>query len=121
MYRYRHKQRPSSSHASTEEHRRRRVRQCSARQYHANITSAGVAGLTTALLLSKSNKYKIVVAAKHMPGDYDIEYASPWAGANYMPYSILRPFYPLPPLTSTQGIRPRHRSLRMGPQHLAGA
>ena len=21
-----------------------------------------------------------------MPGDYDIEYASPWAGANYMPY-----------------------------------
>jgi D-amino-acid oxidase len=20
-----------------------------------------------------------------MPGDYDIEYASPWAGANYMP------------------------------------
>ena len=25
------------------------------------------------------------MAAKHMPGDYDIEYASPWAGANYMP------------------------------------
>ncbi|KAL1859236.1 D-amino acid oxidase [Paecilomyces lecythidis] len=23
-----------------------------------------------------------------MPGDYDIEYASPWAGANYMPVSI---------------------------------
>ena len=22
-----------------------------------------------------------------MPGDYDIEYASPWAGANYMPMS----------------------------------
>ncbi|KAF7846327.1 hypothetical protein BT93_L4533 [Corymbia citriodora subsp. variegata] len=22
-----------------------------------------------------------------MPGDYDIEYASPWAGANYMPFS----------------------------------
>lgn len=46
---------------------------------------AGVAGLTTALLLSKIPQYKIVVAAKHMPGDYDIEYASPWAGANYMP------------------------------------
>lgn len=45
-----------------------------------------MAGLTTALLLSKSGKYNIVVAAKHMPGDYDIEYASPWAGANYMPY-----------------------------------
>lgn len=23
-----------------------------------------------------------------MPGDYDIEYASPWAGANYMPASV---------------------------------
>lgn len=46
---------------------------------------AGVAGLTTALLLSRKPGYKIVVAAKHMPGDYDIEYASPWAGANYMP------------------------------------
>jgi D-amino-acid oxidase len=21
-----------------------------------------------------------------MPGDYDIEYTSPWAGANYLPY-----------------------------------
>ena len=50
-----------------------------------NSHSAGVAGLTTALLLSKSNDYRIVVAAKHQPGDYDIEYASPWAGANYMP------------------------------------
>lgn len=25
-----------------------------------------------------------------MPGDYDIEYASPWAGANYQPYVLLR-------------------------------
>lgn len=24
-----------------------------------------------------------------MPGDYDIEYTSPWAGANYMPVSIM--------------------------------
>ena len=49
------------------------------------LCSAGVAGLTTAFLLSKIPGYRIVVAAKHMPGDYDIEYASPWAGANYMP------------------------------------
>ncbi|EXJ81579.1 D-amino-acid oxidase [Capronia coronata CBS 617.96] len=49
------------------------------------VIGAGVAGLTTALLLSRNARYKIVVAAKHMPGDYDIEYASPWAGANYMP------------------------------------
>ncbi|PYI16614.1 D-amino-acid oxidase [Aspergillus japonicus CBS 114.51] len=52
------------------------------------VIGAGVAGLTTALLLSRKPGYKIVVAAKHMPGDYDIEYASPWAGANYMPVSI---------------------------------
>ncbi|GAM90460.1 hypothetical protein ANO11243_085040 [Dothideomycetidae sp. 11243] len=52
------------------------------------IIGAGVAGLTTALLLSQKPGYKIVVAAKHMPGDYDIEYASPWAGANYMPVSL---------------------------------
>ena len=51
------------------------------------IIGAGVAGLTTALLLSLTPHHTIVVAAKHMPGDYDIEYASPWAGANYMPVS----------------------------------
>lgn len=55
----------------------------------AHSGRAGVAGLTTALLLSKNPSYKITVAAKHMPGDYDsIEYASPWAGANYMPSVI---------------------------------
>lgn len=27
------------------------------------------------------------MVAKSHPGDYDIEYASPWAGANYMPVS----------------------------------
>lgn len=47
--------------------------------------SAGVAGLTTALLLSKDSHYDVTIAAKHMPGDSDIEYASPWAGANYAP------------------------------------
>lgn len=44
-----------------------------------------ILGLTTALLLSRDSRYSISVIAKHMPGDYDIEYASPWAGANYMP------------------------------------
>ena len=44
-----------------------------------------MAGLTTALLLSRNPDYIITVAAKHMPGDYDIEYASPWAGADYLP------------------------------------
>jgi hypothetical protein len=46
------------------------------------IPRAGVIGLTTALLLSRKG-FSVTVAAKHMPGDYDIEYASPWAGANY--------------------------------------
>lgn len=47
------------------------------------VVGAGVSGLTTALLLSKDNK--VTVVAKHMPGDYDIEYTSPWAGANFLP------------------------------------
>lgn len=51
------------------------------------VVGAGVAGLTTALLLSKNPRYELTVVAKHMPGDYDIEYASPWAGANFMPMS----------------------------------
>ncbi|KAK4695924.1 D-amino-acid oxidase, partial [Lecanoromycetidae sp. Uapishka_2] len=52
---------------------------------HIVVVGAGVAGLTSALLLSRNANYKITVAAKHMPGDYDIEYASPWAGADYLP------------------------------------
>lgn len=47
---------------------------------------AGVIGLTTALTLAPYGRWKITVVAKHMPGDYDIEYASPWAGADYLPY-----------------------------------
>ncbi|KAJ5161416.1 D-amino-acid oxidase [Penicillium capsulatum] len=47
--------------------------------------SAGVAGLTTAWILSQDSSKVVTVIAKHMPGDYDIEYASPWAGANFMP------------------------------------
>lgn len=38
------------------------------------------------MLLSQDPENTITVAAKHMPGDYDIEYTSPWAGANYLPY-----------------------------------
>ncbi|KAJ9662413.1 D-amino acid oxidase [Coniosporium apollinis] len=49
------------------------------------VLGAGVVGLTTALWLSKHPEYDVTVIAKHMPGDYDIEYASPWAGANYLP------------------------------------
>lgn len=52
---------------------------------HANCLSAGVIGLTCALNLSAKPGIRVTVLAKHMPGDYDIEYASPWAGANYLP------------------------------------
>lgn len=49
------------------------------------FSSGGVSGLTSAYLLSKSKGNTVTVVAKHMPGDYDIEYASPIAGANVLP------------------------------------
>ena len=53
------------------------------------VLGAGVIGLTCALSLSSNPRYRITVCAKHMPGDYDISYASPWAGANYDTYAEL--------------------------------
>jgi D-amino-acid oxidase len=41
--------------------------------------------------------------AKHMPGDYDIEYTSPWAGADYFPWVIDFESFPESPVTD--GIR----------------
>ncbi|KAI8716092.1 hypothetical protein NCS52_00902100 [Fusarium sp. LHS14.1] len=49
------------------------------------VVGAGVIGLTSALLLAKEESNDVTVVAKHMPGDYDAEYASPWAGANVIP------------------------------------
>lgn len=49
------------------------------------VFSAGVIGLTTALMLSQDASKQVTVVAKHMPGDYDIEYCSPWAGAGFLP------------------------------------
>ncbi|KAI0117691.1 FAD dependent oxidoreductase [Nemania sp. FL0031] len=51
------------------------------------VIGAGVSGLTCAYLLSKQKDNVVTVIAKHMPGDYDIEYASPIAGANVLPMS----------------------------------
>ncbi|GAO15988.1 uncharacterized protein UV8b_04468 [Ustilaginoidea virens] len=51
------------------------------------VVGAGVSGLTTALLLSRNKANDVTIIAKHMPGDCDIEYASPWAGANFLPMS----------------------------------
>lgn len=36
-------------------------------------------------MLAKQEGNTVTVVAKHMPGDYDIEYTSPWAGANVLP------------------------------------
>jgi D-amino-acid oxidase len=47
-----------------------------------------VSGLTCALLLAKREGNAVTVVAKHMPGDYDAEYTSPWAGANVLPYVL---------------------------------
>jgi len=53
---------------------------------NTNHIRAGVAGLTTAYLLSQEPlPTNITIIAKHFPGDHDIDYASPWAGANYAP------------------------------------
>ncbi|KAI5461927.1 D-amino acid oxidase [Mariannaea sp. PMI_226] len=49
------------------------------------VLGAGVIGLTTALALSNDSSNQITVVAKHMPGDYNIEYCSPWAGASFFP------------------------------------
>ncbi|ELR09291.1 hypothetical protein VC83_06675 [Pseudogymnoascus destructans] len=51
------------------------------------VVGAGVSGLTTALLLSRNPAYNVTIVARHMPGDYDIEYTSPWAGANFSPHT----------------------------------
>ncbi|KAL2019846.1 hypothetical protein VTK56DRAFT_9108 [Thermocarpiscus australiensis] len=52
------------------------------------VLGAGVSGLTCALLLTKQKGNVVTVVAKHMPGDYDIEYTSPWAGANVLPMAL---------------------------------
>ncbi|KAI9801757.1 MAG: hypothetical protein M1825_003129 [Sarcosagium campestre] len=51
------------------------------------VVGAGVTGLTTALLLAKDKANDVSIIAKDHPGDYAAEYASPWAGANYLPVS----------------------------------
>ncbi|KAI9877118.1 MAG: hypothetical protein M1830_004742 [Pleopsidium flavum] len=41
-----------------------------------------VIGLQTALFLQEAG-YKTTIVAKHLPGDLDVDYASPWAGAHW--------------------------------------
>ncbi|KAK3390725.1 D-amino acid oxidase-like protein [Podospora didyma] len=51
------------------------------------VLGAGVSGLTCALELAKKGNV-VTVVAKHMPGDYDVEYTSPFAGANVLPMAL---------------------------------
>src|SRR6187402_581018 len=49
------------------------------------VLGAGVIGLTTALELSSQYpSAHITILATHLPGDRDIAYTSPWAGANWL-------------------------------------
>ncbi|CAG8593871.1 15875_t:CDS:2, partial [Racocetra fulgida] len=49
-----------------------------------NVIGAGVIGITTALILQR-NGYQVQILAEHWPGDSDINYTSPWAGAAWKP------------------------------------
>ena len=44
------------------------------------VIGAGVTGITTALLLKQKGYENVKVVAKHVPGDMDIQYTSPYAG-----------------------------------------
>ncbi|KAI9249658.1 hypothetical protein BY458DRAFT_483132 [Sporodiniella umbellata] len=47
------------------------------------VIGAGVIGLTTALVLKQRGYKHVKVIAQHMPGDLDIQYTSPYAGAHW--------------------------------------
>ncbi|KAF7720047.1 Uncharacterized protein PECH_008081 [Penicillium ucsense] len=51
---------------------------------HILIVGAGVLGLTTAIQLSLAG-HKVTLLARDLPGDFTIDYASPWAGAHFRP------------------------------------
>ncbi|KAK7408135.1 hypothetical protein QQX98_009726 [Neonectria punicea] len=48
------------------------------------VLGAGVIGLSSALTIrAKFPSSRITIVAKHFPGDYHVEYCSPWAGGNW--------------------------------------
>ncbi|KAI5246416.1 putative D-amino acid oxidase [Aureobasidium subglaciale] len=49
------------------------------------VLGAGVIGLSTALeLRSRHPQASIIIVARYLPGDRDVSYTSPWAGANWL-------------------------------------
>ncbi|GJC89998.1 D-amino-acid oxidase [Colletotrichum liriopes] len=52
--------------------------------HHFVVLGAGVIGLTTALTLRAGYpSSRITILAEYFPGDYHIDYCSPWAGGNW--------------------------------------
>ncbi|KAJ1735486.1 hypothetical protein LPJ72_001851 [Coemansia sp. Benny D160-2] len=57
------------------------------------VVGAGVIGLTTAVKLQESGRYSVTVVAEHTPSEIvqgmkmSSEWASPWAGAHWRPWS----------------------------------
>ncbi|KAG1048753.1 hypothetical protein G6F43_008876 [Rhizopus delemar] len=47
------------------------------------VIGAGVIGITTALLLKQKGYEDVKIVAKHVPGNMDIQYTSPYAGAHW--------------------------------------
>ncbi|CAG78908.2 hypothetical protein B0I72DRAFT_160391 [Yarrowia lipolytica] len=47
------------------------------------VIGSGIAGLTTALTLSKKPNTNVTIVAKHLPGDLSIDFTSPWAGGDW--------------------------------------
>ncbi|OAA60002.1 NAD(P)-binding domain protein [Cordyceps fumosorosea ARSEF 2679] len=53
----------------------------------SDISSAGVIGLSVTLQLARRG-YSVTVIARELPGDWDIDYASPRAGAHFRPVPV---------------------------------
>ncbi|KAI8391319.1 uncharacterized protein BYT42DRAFT_489729 [Radiomyces spectabilis] len=53
-------------------------------RYHLG---AGVTGLTTAVTLLQEGYKDVLVVGKHLPGDIDVDYTSPWAGASILSFA----------------------------------
>ncbi|RCH79813.1 hypothetical protein CU098_003470 [Rhizopus stolonifer] len=52
-------------------------------QTKITVIGAGVIGLTTALSLKQDGYENVKVVARHLPGDINIQYTSPYAGAHW--------------------------------------